>query len=340
MQRYLDIGGPAPVVWAMRCGIFEILPAVLRWKSTHEASVAIFLLQRLMLSEQGPETLIRPHSSLHKPPITLLCDFLSQHMSGNTINVPSDTVAGVLYLYTKALQDTNWVPSDAVQSQWKQIIDTALVARDSLVRSWAILAVAACRSVGSETRDKIRTLAQTDNAQIVRIAATFVAWHWYGPRLDAERGKPAAHVGEQRDLARFISQISEDASYNVRTIAYGLAMEWVSCHQDAMLEQIRGAKTSTDARIDDELGDTAGSQIVATLVKGSQDPLHHLQQTVENFLLHSFNDPRIGDCPRWRSFFPSLPRTQHGASAALLNPQVSSMCFAVSRTWCSGLCPQ
>lgn len=281
-----------------------------------------------MLSEKGPDSLVRPHSSLQKPPITLLCDFLSQHASGNSINVPSDTVAGILYLYTKSNQEAMWLPSDAVQSQWKQIFDTALDAQDSLVRSWAIFAFAACGPLDAQRRHKVLEKARTDNAQTVRIAASFAVWHWHEPRPDDKQRNPTPSVEEQRDLTRFIMQASEDASYHVRAIAFGLAMEWVSYHRDTVLkEDWRPIPPSGGVDVDHCCDDSVGSHIIAALMRGSHDPLKYLEEAVGNFLIHLFKDPKIRKCPHWCFYFPSLSESAQESTETPSSPSVSSREF-------------
>ena len=325
IQRYLDIGETAPIKWVLRCGIFEILPSILNWKSSHEASVAIFLLQRLMLSEKGPQSLVQPHPSLHKPPITLLSDFLAQHLSGDAINISSDTFAGILYVYTKAIQDAKWTPSEGEQSQWKQIFSIGLSAQDSLVRSWTIFALATCHSLDCESKDKIYDMAITDSTQSVRMAAAFAVWHWHDPRLDSEPSKQGEDTKRLGHLADHIYRIGEDASYHVRTTAYGLAMEWVSRHQEMVLKQMERQATALTAigGIERDSLENQGSRIIATLARGSDDPLNHLKEAMEHFLLHTFKDARIGNCPLWRSSFPNLPAHPEPKDGSLMTMTVS-----------------
>lgn len=326
IQRYLDIGGTAPIKWVLRCGIFEILPSILNWKTSHEASVAIFLLQRLMLSEKGPESLVRPHPSLHKPLISLLCDFLAQHLSGGSINISSDTFAGILYVYTKAIQEAKWTPSEGEQSQWKQIFSIGLSAQDSLVRSWTIFALATCHSIDCESKDRIYDMAITDPTQSVRIAAAFAVWHWHDPRLGCRRSKQGEDAKELGHLTDHIYRIAEDASYHVRTTAYGLAMEWVSRHQEKVLKQMEREATALTAigGIERDSLECQCSRIIATLARGSDDPLNHLKEAMEDFLIHTFKDARIGDCPLWRSFFPNLPGHPEPKDGSLMTSTVSS----------------
>lgn len=317
VQKYLDIGGLRPVEWILRCGIFDVLPAILNWSSPHEASVAIFLLQRLMLSENGPQTLIQPLETLHKPPIYLLGDFLCQHIRQDSINLPSDTVAGVLYLYTKAILDAKWDPPDALKAQFKQIVDIALDADDSLVRTWASLALAACPPPDVQLRKRVQDMAISDTSQDVRIAASFAVWCWHGSKANPQQGSlPVAEV--DCDFANFISLASEDASYLVRTFAFSLAMELAASCQQEMVEQIKHCPTKdVDIKSKDaSFRHSPYPPIMVTLVRGYRDPLQFLQKAMHDFLRHAFINQVTCDSASWNRVFPNILRRTNSGEIA------------------------
>lgn len=339
MQKYLDIGGPQPVKWILRCGVLDILPAVLKWTSPHEASVAIFLLQRLMLSEDGPRLLIQPLDTLHKPPMHLFGDFLCQHISESGINLPPDTVAGVLFLYSKAILDANWALPDGLKAQFQQILNIALGAEDSLVRTWASFALAACPPPDVEIQRKVRQSAVADPVQNVRTAASFAIWHWQAPEDDYTNG--SLTLGEE-DCGHidFISQASKDASYLVRAFAFALAMDFVLSHRHGVVEYIKQLAVNNVATTDEGNLSPHSSfgPIISTLASGCRDPLRFLQNAVQDFLTRFWADERTCDADSWSQVFPDMPQVMTTANTektaektqASRPPLTVSFCFVVS----------
>ncbi|KAJ9092729.1 hypothetical protein QFC20_007285 [Naganishia adeliensis] len=315
LAKYLDIGGPQPVKWILRCGVLDILPAVLKWTSPHEASVAIFLLQRLMLSEDGPRLLIQPLDTLHKPPMHLFGDFLCQHISESGINLPPDTVAAVLFLYSKAILDANWALPDGLKAQFQQILNIALGAEDSLVRTWASFALAACPPPDVEIQRKVRQSAVADPVQNVRTAASFAIWHWQAPEDDYTNG--SLTLGEE-DCGHidFISQASKDASYLVRAFAFALAMDFVLSHRHGVVEYIKQLAVNNVATTDE--GNLSPhfsfGPIISTLASGCRDPLRFLQNAVQDFLTRFWADERTCDADSWSQVFPDMPQVMTTAN--------------------------
>jgi hypothetical protein len=304
-----------PVKWILRCGVLDILPSILKWASPHEGSVAIFLLQRLMLSEDGPRLLVQPLDTLHKPPIDLLGDFICQHLSEDDISLSPDTVAGVLYLYSKAILDANWAQPDGIKAQFQQILDIALDAEDSLVRTWASFALAACPSPDAEIQRKVRQLAAADPTQNVRTAASFAIWQWRAPEADCANGS----LGEEDcDHIDFISQASKDASYLVRAFAFALAMDFVLSHQHEVVEYIKQLAVNKDVTANEgNLSPHSSLEpIISTLVRGCRDPLHFLRKAVQDFLMRLWADERIYDTDSWGRVFPDMPQVMNTAKPA------------------------
>jgi hypothetical protein len=135
------------------------------------------------------------------------------------------------------------------------------------------------------------------------------------PSMETQESKGKEDVEGLVLLAEYIHQAAEDASYHVRTTAFGLAMEWVSRHQDMVMRQI-GRQAAPPEVLERESSDSPVSRILNTLARGSNDPLRHLKETVGDFVIRTFKDSRIRNCPLWHSFYAHLPPEQSTESDA------------------------
>lgn len=308
-----------------------MLPCILQWSSTHEASVAVFLLQRLTLHEYGVHTLITPHKRLHKPPISLLGDFLQQNISTESLNLPADTLAGILYLFTKAIDSINGTTTNDLQRQWKVILDTVVDAEDSFVRLWAVLALAACPLNSVKEEKVVQELALTDQSETIRTAAAYSIWCWQGS-VFASHNQPNTNMEWQ--LVTFISRIAEDASFNVRTLALSLALELAYFHRDGFLDHVKEhSKECTDREDWTSPLALAYHNLVLILVNALTDPLLFLREAVSSSLERLRLQQTICNHEQWIQVFPydfanskqtSRNSSERSTSDVLASEKVSS----------------
>lgn len=331
LKKYLDIGGPQPVKWILRCGVLDILPAILNWTSLHEASVAVFLLQRLMLSESGPQILVRHLETMHKPPIHLLSDFASQYIPEDRINLRPDTVAGILYLYSKAILDTTWVLPDEVVAQFQLILTRVLTAEDNLVRAWGCFALATSAPFSKEIQRRVRALAVVDAVQSVRTAASFAIWRWRVPSIDLACKIPTL-VEDDEQLVHHISQTCQDASYLVRTFAFALAMELASFHRPEIVKYIaQRVADDIDGREEDIPRHSFFEPIVSTFRTGCRDPLQFLQRSVQDFLAHLLMEKGAPDVNQWKRVFPDIAAKAGRESRGIIQTSDSTVSLSSFR---------
>lgn len=336
------MGGIQPVKWILRCGVLDILPSVLTWTSTHEASVAIFLLQRLMLSESGPRLLVQHLETLHKPPIHLLGDFLSQHISEARIHLSPDTVAGILYLYSKAIMDTTWELPNTLKDQFQQILALALKAEDTLVRAWGCFALATSAPLDAAMHERIRELALTDAVQSVRTAASFVIWQWHAPPADMAKGIRTLDEDDPY-LADYVSRACQDASYLVRTFAFALAMEIAALNDNEFSRYVTQLGTQDDLAEQEEKSPLRYlfGKIVATLRRGCRDPLRFLQKAVQQFLIRLRAGQDASEAEYWTRVFPDMPlmAAKEPTDKVQLDDETVSLTFLVERGSLSHFAP-
>lgn len=289
----------------MNGGIFDILPYILQWTSTHEATVAVFLLQRLTLHETGIHILITPDKTLHKPPIYLLGDFIQQHISAESLDLPADTLAGILYLYTKAVEVIGCATTDEFTTQWNDILGIVVDAEDSFVRLWAVLALASCplHSVKEETA--IRVLALTDESEVIRSAAAYAIWCWQGSTIASHH---RISMDVELQLVAFIGRIAEDASFNVRTLALSLAMELARIRREQIVEHLTEHSTRCS---NEEKGPSPAASVyhhlISILANALNDPLLFLREAVAEFLEQLRLQQNTCNYEEWLRVFPYGP---------------------------------
>ncbi|KAJ9124046.1 hypothetical protein QFC22_000839 [Naganishia vaughanmartiniae] len=288
---------------------------LLAWTSTHEASVAVFLLQRLTAHENGIHALITPHHKLHKPPINLLGDFIQQHISTESFNLSADTLAGILYLFTKAVEAVGCATTtDEFERQWNDILDLLVDAEDDFVRLWAVLAFASC-PLKSVTEEKaVHALALTDESETVRIATAYAIWSWQGSAIaslhypddtdvEAELWADSKSLNEETEVSKNKLRKEQIMAYETGNRAIKSwtkhSMEIPTKHKSQLLRRSTIAKRTLPTR---EQGIAAlyfvdqlspgldvielSRQGIVRVVKEIETPVEDDSNIVRGFLLH------------------------------------------------------